>query len=76
MQGLRLTLEYQVRQLPKGAAVAVRRTAPMDLQALRLELVEALPLVGVSDPEVSVHAVEDFERQGGTGKLRRFLALR
>jgi phenylacetate-CoA ligase len=68
-------LDYQVRQLPRGADIAVRTTAPVNLQDLSRELVEVLTRLGLADPEVSIRVVADFNRQTGTGKLRRFVPL-
>jgi hypothetical protein len=41
---------------------------------LRRELIASLAAAGLPDPEVSVRAVAVLERQGDTGKLRRFIA--
>ena len=71
----RQTLEYQVRQTPAGADIAVRTTAALDTDALARELVDALTTLGVARPEVNVTAVEEIERTGSTGKLRRFIPL-
>ena len=71
----RQMLEYQVRQTPAGADIAVRTSAQLDTDALSRELVEALTELGVARPQVSVAEVEDIERTGSTGKLRRFIPL-
>ena len=71
----RQTLEYQVRQTPAGADIAVRTSAQLDTDALARELVDALTELGVAHPQVSVAEVEDIERTGATGKLRRFIPL-
>jgi len=68
-------LDYQVRQLPRGADIAVRTTAPVNLQDLSREIVEVLTRLGLGDPVVSIQVVADFNRQAGTGKLRRFIPL-
>jgi len=68
-------LEYQVRQTPAGAEIAVRTSARLDTDALSRELVKALTQLGVARPQVSVAEVEDIERTGSTGKLRRFIPL-
>ena len=72
----RQMLEYQVRQTPAGADIAVRTSAQLDTDALRRELVEALTELGVARPQVSVTEVGEIERSGSTGKLRRFIPLR
>ena len=64
----RQMLEYQVRQTPAGADIAVRTSAPLDTDALSRELVEALTELGVARPQVSVTEVEEIERTGSTGK--------
>ncbi|MFL5863893.1 MAG: phenylacetate--CoA ligase family protein [Solirubrobacteraceae bacterium] len=68
-------LEYQVRQTPVGADIAVRTSAPLDTDALSRELAKALAELGVARPEVSVAEVRDIDRTGSTGKLRRFIPL-
>ena len=68
-------VEYQVRQTPKGASVAVRRGAPVDLQRLGAEIADALAGLGLTRPDVHVTAVEQLERQPGAAKLRRFVPL-
>ena len=71
----RQMLEYQVRQTPAGADIAVRTSAQLDTDALSRELVKALTELGVARPQVSVAEVEEIERTGSTGKLRRFIPL-
>jgi phenylacetate-CoA ligase len=71
----RQTLEYQVRQTPAGANIAVRTSAPLDTDALARELVDALAKLGLARPHVNVAEVQDIGRTGSTGKLRRFIAL-
>ncbi|HZQ79239.1 MAG TPA: hypothetical protein VFE55_18045 [Acidimicrobiia bacterium] len=67
-------VEYQVRQTPAGAAVAVRCTGAVDLDALRDDIAAALEQLGVRAPEIVVTAVDGLDRQT-TGKLRRFVPL-
>jgi phenylacetate-CoA ligase len=71
----RQMLEYQVRQTPAGADIAVRTSAPLDTDALSRELVTALTQLGVAQPQVSVAEVQEIQRTGSTGKLRRFIPL-
>src|SRR3954465_3244403 len=59
----RQTLEYQVRQTPAGADIAVRTAAKLDTELSR-ELVTALAKLGVARPRVDVADVEDIERTG------------
>jgi phenylacetate-CoA ligase len=68
----RAVLEYQVRQTPRGAEVAVRCDGRVDLAALRSRIATDLAKVGLASPEVSVSAVDRIGRQD-TGKLRRFV---
>jgi phenylacetate-coenzyme A ligase PaaK-like adenylate-forming protein len=67
-------VEYQVRQTPLGAVVAVRCGGPVDLETLRDDIAVALEQLGVPAPQIVVRAVDQLERQP-TGKLRRFLPL-
>jgi len=68
-------VEYQVRQTRRGASVAVRCAAPVDLQRLGAEIADALVGLGLSRPAVAVTAVDRLERDPGAAKLRRFVAL-
>jgi phenylacetate-coenzyme A ligase PaaK-like adenylate-forming protein len=70
----RPVLEYQVRQTPRGAAIAVRSSAAFDGSALAAEIAAGLAGVGVADPEVTVTAVDRIDRQY-SGKLKRFVPL-
>jgi hypothetical protein len=67
--------EYQVRQTPAGAAIAVRCAAPVSLEGLRDRVVTALARAGLDRPQVTVEVVDRFERPGGPAKLKRFLPL-
>ena len=71
----RQVLEYQVRQTPAGAEIAVRTVAPLDCDALREELVQGLATLEIARPQVRIAEVDDIERAGSTGKLRRFMPL-
>jgi phenylacetate-CoA ligase len=68
-------VEYQVRQSPRGASVAVRCAAPVDLRRLGEEIAGALAELGLSRPAVEVTAVQRLERDPGPAKLRRFVPL-
>jgi phenylacetate-CoA ligase len=68
-------VEYQVRQTPAGAAIAVRCTAPVSLDGLRDRVAAALARAGLDRPEVKVQIVDRLERPGGVAKLKRFLPL-
>ena len=71
----RQVLEYQVRQTPAGADIAVRTVASLDCDALRRELVLGLATLGVAHPQVRFDAVDEIERAGSTGTLRRCVPL-
>ena len=66
-------VEYQVRQTPAGAAIAIRCTAPVSLDRLRDRVATALTRAGLDRPQVTVEVVDRFERPGGPAKLKRFL---
>ena len=68
-------VEYQVRQTPAGAAIAVRCTAPVSLAGLRDRIAAALVRSGLERPQVTVEIVDRFERPGGPAKLKRFIPL-
>jgi phenylacetate-CoA ligase len=67
-------VEYQVRQTPAGATVAVRATGPFDVAALAAEITAALAGVGVPEPRVDVEVTERLPRPA-SGKLARFQRL-
>ncbi len=68
-------VEYQVRQTPVGAAIAIRCTAPVSPDALRNRVATALARAGLDRPQVTVEVVDRFKRPGGPAKLKRFLPL-
>ena len=68
-------VEYQVKQTPRGAQIAVRCGAPVDLDGLRGEVELALACLGLQRPVVDVTAVERLKRDPGPAKLRRFVPL-
>ena len=68
-------VEYQVRQTVHGARIAVRCSAPVDLERLAVEIADALVGLGIPSPTVDVTAVERLERDPGPAKLRRFVPL-
>jgi len=70
----RQVIEYQVRQTPRGAAVAVRCLGPVDCAALGEEMAANLARLGLADPLVTVVPVDRLDRPR-TGKLRRFVPL-
>jgi phenylacetate-coenzyme A ligase PaaK-like adenylate-forming protein len=66
--------DYQVRQTVRGIEVTVQAEAALETEPLRRHLIASLAASGLRDPEVEVRAVSVLERQGDTGKLRRFIA--
>jgi phenylacetate-CoA ligase len=68
-------VEYQVRQIPAGAAIAIRCTTPVSLDALRDRVAAGLAAAGLDRPRVTVEIVDRFERPGGPAKLKRFIPL-
>src|SRR5580700_6005709 len=68
-------VEYQVRQTPAGAAIAVRCSAPVSLDGLRDRIAAGLAGAGLERPQVTVEIVDRFERPGGPAKLKRFIPL-
>jgi phenylacetate-coenzyme A ligase PaaK-like adenylate-forming protein len=67
-------IEYQVRQTPTGADIAVVNSAPVDTTALARQIEDTLRALGLTDPTVSITLTETLERQP-TGKLRRFVPI-
>lgn len=74
MSRVRQVVEYQVRQTPGGASVAVRCRQPVDLEHLGREITGNLRRLGVDRPEVTLTPVGALERQR-SGKVRRFIPL-
>jgi phenylacetate-CoA ligase len=67
-------VEYQVRQTPRGADVAVVCQGRPDLRALADQIAAKLAAVGLNGAEITVRAVEGLTRQE-TGKLKRFVPM-
>lgn len=65
--------EYQVIQSTTGAEVLV--VGDPDVQTLAADLVAAAQRHGLNAPTVTVRVVDHIPRHGGSGKLRRFVAL-
>ena len=68
-------VEYQVRQTPLGARIAVRCSAPVNLDGLSHRIAAALGRSGVERPQITIEAVSRLERPGGPAKLKRFVPL-
>ena len=67
-------LEYQVRQTPHGAAIAITADGVVDVSAIERNISHALGSVGLPDPHVTVATVAQLPRQV-SGKLKRFVPL-
>lgn len=67
-------IEFQIRQLARGAEILVVIAQPVDWTGLISDLSNALRHLGISDPEVRIREVESIPRQV-TGKLKRFVPL-
>ena len=66
--------EYQVQQTPTGARILV--VGSPDVPALTGAVAAALHSHGLPDAQVQVQVVDQLQRHVGTGKLRRFVALK
>jgi phenylacetate-coenzyme A ligase PaaK-like adenylate-forming protein len=67
--------QYQVHQTERGAKIDVIATGPLDLAALKQELVTALAKAGLANAEIEIGIVSALERNKETGKLKRFIPL-
>jgi phenylacetate-CoA ligase len=67
-------IEYQVRQTPRGAAVAVRTSGDIDLEALRTTIAAHVSEAGLDGAEITIREVSAIERTSA-GKLTRFVPL-
>lgn len=67
-------IEYQVRQTKRGAAIDLKMEGPVDFDALRLDIAQGLQGAGITEPDITIRAVDGFERLA-TGKLKRFFRL-
>lgn len=68
-------LDYAVRQVAQGIDVSVVAERDVDVDALRVRLVDAITRAGLAAPEVAVRAVDSLGRHAETGKARRFVPL-
>jgi phenylacetate-coenzyme A ligase PaaK-like adenylate-forming protein len=70
----RTLVEYQVRQTPRGATIAIVTAGPTDEAALAESIAAALRRVGLARAVVTTEVVTAIDRQR-SGKLKRFVAL-
>ncbi len=68
-------VEYQVRQTPRGADIAVRTEGQFDTEPLAARLRAALIRAGLAEAVVSVECVDHIERHPQSQKLKRFVPL-
>jgi phenylacetate-coenzyme A ligase PaaK-like adenylate-forming protein len=67
--------DYQVRQTPRGIAVAVVPATAVDVAQLEGRLAGSLSEAGLPEPDVTVRVVEQLDRDARTGKIRKFVPL-
>jgi phenylacetate-coenzyme A ligase PaaK-like adenylate-forming protein len=67
--------EYQVLQTRDGAKIGVVASGPIDIAALRRQIVDGLAASGLRDAQIGINLVASLERQKETGKLKRFIPL-
>jgi phenylacetate-coenzyme A ligase PaaK-like adenylate-forming protein len=67
--------EYQVLQTEGGANIGVVATGPIDIAALRQEVVADLAKSGLHNAQIEINLVGSLERHKETGKLKRFIPL-
>ncbi|MGC1181209.1 MAG: hypothetical protein WA884_19870 [Methyloceanibacter sp.] len=68
--------QYQVHQTQAGAKIGLVATGPLDLPALKQELIAGLAKAGLEHAEIEIELVDTLERHKETGKLRRFIPLK
>jgi phenylacetate-coenzyme A ligase PaaK-like adenylate-forming protein len=70
----RQIVEYQVRQMERGADIRVVADAEIDTAIVGLKIAEALASLGIDQPDVILTRVATLDRQV-SGKLKRFVPL-
>ncbi len=66
--------EYQIKQTPTGAQIAICPTGPVGTDEIASEIASALGRSGLQQPVVLIQPVADIPRLA-TGKLKRFVPL-
>ncbi|MGO9511869.1 MAG: hypothetical protein ACLPXZ_32725 [Mycobacterium sp.] len=69
-------IDYQVHQIPCGINVFAVAADGLDVDALTVQLRQALAGAGLDSARIAVNRVDRLERNSGSGKLRRFVPLR
>jgi phenylacetate-coenzyme A ligase PaaK-like adenylate-forming protein len=67
--------EYQVHQTARGADILLRHDGPVDSDALKDNIAEALRKLGLGDARVTARTVDSIPRLD-SGKLKRFIPLK
>jgi len=67
-------IEYQVRQTPRGATIAIRTADEVNVEALRAAIAAHVARAGLRDPDIAVVRVAAIERTA-IGKLKRFVPI-
>lgn len=67
--------EYQVCQTVRGVEVLLRLVGEVDLDGLRIEIINGLSEVGLDEPDVLLTPVDHLDRHA-SGKLKRIVPLR
>jgi phenylacetate-coenzyme A ligase PaaK-like adenylate-forming protein len=67
-------IEYQVRQTPRGATIAIRTVGEVNVETLRAEIATHVAKAGLHDPDIAVVCVASIERTTA-GKLKRFVPI-
>jgi phenylacetate-CoA ligase len=68
-------IDYQVHQIPDGINVFTVATEGLDVDALTVQLRQALAGAGLDSAHIAVKLVDRLERNSGSGKLRRFVPI-
>jgi phenylacetate-coenzyme A ligase PaaK-like adenylate-forming protein len=68
--------EYQVLQTEGGAKIGLVATGPIDIPALRQEVVDGLAKSGLHNAQIGINLLDSLERHKETGKLKRFIPLK
>jgi phenylacetate-coenzyme A ligase PaaK-like adenylate-forming protein len=67
-------IEYQVRQTPRGATIAILTAGEVNMETLRAEIATHVAKAGLHDPDIAVVRVASIERTTA-GKLKRFVPI-
>jgi len=68
-------VDYQIRQTPRGADIDIVANAPVDPDAIAVDVRDRLTAAGLPDPHVTVTPVDALARHPLTGKRVQFIPL-